>query len=71
MVRAFLPQVFIGHIQTNTNFPPEGEGISAGIPADWFDTDWECRVPITINAGQGFPVEGQTDFQFLFNSTVP
>lgn len=69
MVRAALPQIFIGNIQTNSNFPPEGEGITGGvIPADWFDTDWNCRVPITVNSGQ-VPSE-QIDFPLLFNSTV-
>ena len=39
-----------------------------GIPDDWFDTDWNCRVPLVINTGQ-IP-STQTDFPFLFNSTV-
>ncbi len=70
MVRAALPQFFIGNIQTNSNFAPEGEEEAGGVvPADWFDTDWNCRVPITVNANQVPSM--QTDFPFLFNSTVP
>lgn len=70
MVRAALPQFFFGNLQTNSNFPPEGVIITAGIPipADWFDVDWNCRIPITINSGQ-VPTT-QTDFPMLFNSTV-
>jgi len=33
MVRAFLPQSFVGNLNTNTNFPPEGEIIGAPVPA--------------------------------------
>jgi len=40
------------------------------IPADWFDTNYLCRVAITIQASQVFPPLGQTDFPFLFNSVV-
>ena len=32
MVRIFFPQGRNRSIQTNTNFPPQGEIISAGVP---------------------------------------
>ena len=46
----------------------DGDGMDYStvvIPADWFDTDWLCRIPITVNSGQ-VPSE-QIDFPFGFN----
>jgi len=59
-------------IPVNTIYSPQGITIGAAgpIPADWFDTDFLCRVAITIQGSQVLPAGGQTDFPFLFNSIV-
>ena len=50
--------------------PPQGLGVAGAVPVppDWFDTDWQCRIPITVQSGQVVPIGGQTDFPFTFNS---
>lgn len=66
MVRHSFPQRFTGNINTNTNYPTQGEVIGGDIPEDWFDTDWKRRVRITINGGQ--ITNTHTDYPLLFNS---
>ncbi len=63
MVRHHFPQVGNHTIDTNTNFPPQSVSSS-----NWFDRNFKRRVLITINANQ--VPSTQTDFPFLFNSTL-
>lgn len=41
---------------------------STNIPADWLNTNFKNRIPLTVKAGQ--IIGSLTDFPLLFNSTV-
>lgn len=72
-----------GNLSSNTSFPPQDHGPAVGpignlmeyegttIPMryeiDWFDLDFQKRIPLTVQAGQIPSI--QTNFTLLINGT--
>lgn len=76
MVLAYFPQRMKRSLTTNSNYPPQGLISNGAVGAlemefesDWFDLDFQKRIPLTINVGQ-VPTT-QNDFPLLINDIYP